>query len=255
MEIETSFVFLTFTVLVIVVIVALSSELRKVFKVGYKTKSNSQSKKFMQSIAIRNNLQYLEFTDYKFFLNKNLKVIEELGHDLSCQDNVIGHVTINDKDAEFAWGTLNFKQTVERKHKLGRGINAYTINYKQTEDYSTYYYYISHSDLRIPYFFMRNEHALIDSVGKIFGGQDINFTPNDYFSSSFVLQGEMEEEIRKIFTPEVRDLFTRLAGKRYYYEGEYDFIVVRGPILDEKDFRQLNKTMQDIVKHLIEKNK
>ncbi len=254
MEIETLFSYFAIAFLLFVVILVSSVELRKKLRMGYKTQFSSKSKQFMNRIAIRNNLQYLEFTDKRFFLNKNLRQIEELGHDLSCQDNIFGYAKIKDKDAEIAWGTLNFKQTTERSHRFGRGFNETRIKYKETENYSTYYYYISHSDLRIPYFFMRDEHALIDSVGKVLGGQDINFTPNDAFSSSFVLQGEMEEEIRRIFTPEIRKLFTNLAGKKYYFEGEYDFIVVRGPIIDEKDFVQLNKTMQNIVSKLIEES-
>ena len=219
--------------------------------------SKLENERLMVKIAKRNDLEFLPYTKDKFFLTKNLKGIDGLGFDLSCENSVVGSITLKDKPGEFAWGSLNFKNTFDkyeykRVYSYGRYRTKAIKVGTETEEFSTYYYYISHSDLRIPYFFMRDEHALLDTVGKVFGGQDINFTPKDEFSSSFVLQGEMEEEIKKTFTPDVRRLFANLAGKKYYFEGEYDFIVVRGPILTEKDFFQLNKTMQSIVSRIIQ---
>lgn len=55
-------------------------------------------------------------------------------------------------------------------------------------------------------FFIRRQRAILDAIGKVFGGQDINFEEDAQFSKGWVLQGE-EESVRRVFTPRLREFF------------------------------------------------
>lgn len=67
--------------------------------------------------------------------------------------------------------------------------------------------------LNLPHCYLRPEAAFFDFLGKLFGGQDINFDEDPAFSSAFVLQGEDERAIREVFTPETRAYFVDLKQK------------------------------------------
>ncbi len=72
----------------------------------------------------------------------------------------------------------------------------------------------------IPHFFARRQVAMLDFLGKMFGGQDINFDEDPVFSKAYVLQTVMEEaEVRRLFNERVRSLFTELARKDIQVEG------------------------------------
>lgn len=70
-----------------------------------------------------------------------------------------------------------------------------------------------------PHFFCRRQRALFDSLGKLFGGQDINFDDDPTFSKAFVLQtaGD-EQQLRHFMSPRVREALSRLAGKNIVLE-------------------------------------
>jgi hypothetical protein len=65
--------------------------------------------------------------------------------------------------------------------------------------------------LSLPHFFMRPQRAVLDDVGRIFGGQDIDFPDDAEFSKAFVLQGESEEAVRAMFGPSLRQQLRELA--------------------------------------------
>jgi hypothetical protein len=76
------------------------------------------------------------------------------------------------------------------------------------------------SGSRLPHFFLRRQVALFDALGKLFGGQDINFVEDPAFSKAYVLQSmEGENEARRLFQDPVRQAFTALAGKNLQCEG------------------------------------
>jgi hypothetical protein len=66
---------------------------------------------------------------------------------------------------------------------------------------------VENDALRVPACYLRPERRLLDALGSLFGGQDIDFEEDDEFSRSFVLQGESEADVRALFTAEVRAWF------------------------------------------------
>ncbi len=72
----------------------------------------------------------------------------------------------------------------------------------------------------MPHFFARKQMAFFDAVGKLFGGQDINFDEDPEFSKAYVLQtGDSEAELRRLFDERTRSVFTRLGSKGVQVEG------------------------------------
>lgn len=72
----------------------------------------------------------------------------------------------------------------------------------------------------MPHFFARPQMALFDSLGKLFGGQDISFEEAPEFSKAYVLQTlGAEYELRGLFNEQTRAAFTRLAAKGVRVEG------------------------------------
>lgn len=72
----------------------------------------------------------------------------------------------------------------------------------------------------LPHFFARRQVALFDFLGKMFGGQDINFDEDPEFSKAYVLQTATgEEDVRRLFNEQTRSVFTRLAPKGVQVEG------------------------------------
>jgi len=101
--------------------------------------------------------------------------------------------------------------------------------------------------LNLPNFFVRRENKFFDYLGKIFGGQDINFNEDERFSSAFVLQGKSEAETRSLFNSRVRDSFAKFAGSNAQIEGQGDSVIVhRGVILKPEEISGLLKDTFDI---------
>lgn len=73
--------------------------------------------------------------------------------------------------------------------------------------------------VNMPQFFIRDENMILDSLGKLFGGQDINFEEDPTFSRQFVLQGMIERDIRRFFDRKVRSAFVTKRTRGYKYEG------------------------------------
>jgi len=73
--------------------------------------------------------------------------------------------------------------------------------------------------LDLPHFLVRPELALVDALGKVLGGQDINFDQDPDFSKAFVLQGQDPEATRELFDQRVRLHFLRYRNRRLRVEG------------------------------------
>ncbi|MFO0596491.1 MAG: hypothetical protein U0228_14335 [Myxococcaceae bacterium] len=70
-----------------------------------------------------------------------------------------------------------------------------------------------------PHFFCRRQRALFDALGKMFGGQDINFDDDPAFSKAYVLQTSGDEQqLRHFMSPALRELLTRLSDKNIVLE-------------------------------------
>ena len=85
---------------------------------------------------------------------------------------------------------------------------------------------LSNKKAKMPQFFVRDEDSILDSLGKLFGGQDINFDEDPVFSPKFILQGLSEKDIRAFFDDRVRTAFVNNHTVGYVYEGRGDSIMV-----------------------------
>ncbi len=77
---------------------------------------------------------------------------------------------------------------------------------------------LSSPELSIPHCFVRKEVKLFDFLGKLFGGQDINFAEDKTFSDAFVLQGEDEGAVRNLFNQQVRNRFSSFKDENIQFE-------------------------------------
>lgn len=86
---------------------------------------------------------------------------------------------------------------------------------------------VSHPELaRLPHFFVRRQVALWDALGKVFGGQDINFDEDLAFSRSFVLQGDDEAAVRHALSDHARGYFSKFQQSTLQFEARGDTLLV-----------------------------
>ncbi|MBN2360621.1 MAG: hypothetical protein JXR83_14290 [Deltaproteobacteria bacterium] len=85
---------------------------------------------------------------------------------------------------------------------------------------------VRHPELRLPSFFLRRQLRLWDALGKMFGGQDINFEEDAAFSRSFVLQGKDERAVRRVFGVHARAHLLRYQESALQLEGDGDTLLV-----------------------------
>lgn len=80
--------------------------------------------------------------------------------------------------------------------------------------------------LALPNCYLRMQIAFFDFLGKVFGGQDIDFVEDPEFSKSFVLQGDDEKAVREVFNDNVRRGFLDYKGKNFIFEGNNDLFLI-----------------------------
>lgn len=78
-----------------------------------------------------------------------------------------------------------------------------------------------------PPFYLRRQMALFDAIGKMFGGQDINFADDPTFSKAYILQSSHEEgALRRFMGPRVRAELMRLKDKKWVIENLGDYLLI-----------------------------
>ncbi|MDP1828911.1 MAG: hypothetical protein Q8L48_36960 [Archangium sp.] len=78
-----------------------------------------------------------------------------------------------------------------------------------------------------PHFFLRRQRALFDALGKVFGGQDINFDDDEAFSKAYVLQTNGDEQqLRGFMSPGLRASLTKMSDKNLLMEVAGDTLVL-----------------------------
>lgn len=113
---------------------------------------------------------------------------------------------------------------------------------KNAHHYSQTLCLIKDPSLDLPNFFLRRENKFFDLLGKLFGGQDINFATDEKFSSAFVLQGKIEQETSRLFNQRVRDAFIEFAGTSIQVVGQGDALIIHdGTILAPQQILELLK--------------
>ena len=87
--------------------------------------------------------------------------------------------------------------------------------------------HIAGKQAAFPHFLLRHESAFLDSLGKIFGGQDINFSSDAAFSDSFVLQGNDADKTQYFFSSQqIRNAFMGYKGTNAIIEGNGDSLLI-----------------------------
>ncbi len=156
-----------------------------------------------QRVAQRMNFQFLEADDSenRFGLFK----IFNLGRNRKTYNVLIGK---NDSDEV---------RMFDYSYRTGSG--------KSSQTHTQTLCIITSSELSLPHFFIRRENAIFDFLGKLFGGQDINFHEDPTFSKMFVLQGEPEPAVRQLFESRIRRLFLQFGGQNMQVEARGDTIL------------------------------
>ena len=100
---------------------------------------------------------------------------------------------------------------------------------KQRQKHYTTICLFSKAGLNLPSCYVRMQIAFFDFLGKVFGGQDIDFVEDPDFSKAFVLQGDDEKAVRELFDESVRKGFMEYKGKNFVFEGEGNvFLINKG---------------------------
>ena len=108
---------------------------------------------------------------------------------------------------------------IDRRYVTGKGKSRH-INLEN-------YCIIHDTRMNFPQFFMRDEYSFFDDIGKLLGGQDINFSNDSIFSKKFVLQGKKEGAVREFFRNSVRRAFVENHISGFCYEASSDCFMVR----------------------------
>ncbi|MAA80535.1 MAG: hypothetical protein CL916_14870 [Deltaproteobacteria bacterium] len=111
---------------------------------------------------------------------------------------------------------------------------------------------IHQQNLHFPHFFIRRQVAVFDFLGKMFGGQDINYDEDEEFSKAFVLQGQDEEQTRKCFSrSENRFPFLIFEDQNVTFEAKEQYFHYRheGYISVDK-LPEIVQQVQDLVSSL-----
>lgn len=78
-----------------------------------------------------------------------------------------------------------------------------------------------------PHFFLRRQNKLFDALGKLFGGQDINFDDDPTFSKTYVLQTSGDEnQLRGFMTVGLRETLSRMSDRNIMMEVVGDTLVL-----------------------------
>ncbi|EKD82963.1 MAG: hypothetical protein ACD_39C00976G0002 [uncultured bacterium] len=101
---------------------------------------------------------------------------------------------------------------------------------------------IEDSALNLPMFALRSQHKLSAKVGAMMGEQDINFSDDKKFSDAFILQGEVEKDVRNFFDERLRKAFMKFAGNEMHMEaGKNALVAHRSRIIDAQQWSALLK--------------
>ncbi len=102
----------------------------------------------------------------------------------------------------------------------------YVVREQTTEGHFEYFYrmiaYLNRPGMRLPAFRLGPE-GLLGKIGGSLGFQDIDFHSNPEFSKLYILKGDDERAVRRLFSPEVLHFYQR--QKRVHSAGKGDKLV------------------------------
>ena len=79
--------------------------------------------------------------------------------------------------------------------------------------------------LALPTFYLRPQIAVLDSIGKMVGMRDLDFSEDEAFSRAFLLQTDEEDAVRRLFGAAVRQQALAL-GRAFEVEARGDVLLV-----------------------------
>jgi hypothetical protein len=79
---------------------------------------------------------------------------------------------------------------------------------------------VHHPALALPTCFLRPQSFLFDAIGKLFGGQDIDFPADPEFSRAYVLQGHVPEAICRLFDESLRAWCVAQRKNNLHFEAQ-----------------------------------
>ena len=188
--------------------------------------------KDIENYCKKNNLQYHEVVKDFPPISKNFSVFSNKGLDVRYYAGMEGE----HGDNKF----YLFDYTYDSGGGKSRIVYDFTICL------------INNNNAKMPQFFVRDDNSVMDSIGKLFGGQDINFSEDEVFSPKFVLQGLSEEAVRNFFDSKVRTAFVNNHNTGFTYEGKLDCLMLFVNGRTDIDFRikmltSAEKIMESIV--------
>ena len=78
-----------------------------------------------------------------------------------------------------------------------------------------------------PHFFIRRQRSFFDALGKVFGGQDINFEDDPTFSNAYVLQSSGDEQqLRGFMSVGLRETLSRMVDRNLMMEVMGDTLIL-----------------------------
>ncbi len=169
-------------------------------------------KKEFKDYASSNNFKFIDTYrkfDFSTFINNLFN-----SNNNSNDNNSVPIIDLIDNNSMLSVGTIeNVIIKKEEKYTVYWGDHTYfTSSGKSRKAHNCFFVAIECDDLQIPSFFVRDEAAVFDYLGKLLGGQDINFKGDNNFSPRFVLQGNSEGDIRRFFTTKIRNAFVTYAS-------------------------------------------
>ena len=145
-------------------------------------------------------------------------------------ERVFGHFGIF-ADSRWGYGGMSHQcQGNYRGAEVSFGFQicrSYRTNGRNNGSYQRPVFALRDPKLQLPHFLLRSEKLLLDSLGSLLGGQDIDFDEDPTFSKRFVLQGGDADATAKLFSdPKVRAAFMTLRKSGFLMEAKGDTIVV-----------------------------
>lgn len=184
----------------------------------------------------RHNLLYHEYAQSVPTTSYSFSILAEKGHTNKWLTEIAG------KRGEYSFSIF------EHYYVTGYGKHRHT--------YTDTICVVAKPGVDMPQFFVRDENMILDSLGKLFGGQDINFEEDPTFSRAFVLQGMSEPLIRKFFDRKVRSAFVTKRTRGYKYEGYRDCFAacISGKLNIEERLALLSNVMKIFREIAVTKN-
>lgn len=194
---------------------------------------------YIYSLSIGERNRIKSISDYCF---KNDLKYSEFVHEIPKLATTFSLLAKKGHTNEWKYGMSGMRANYEFHIFEHRSVFGYGKN-RHVE--TTTNCIVLNKDIDIPSFFIRDENFILDSLGKVFGGQDINFSDDQQFSRMFVLQGASEGEIRKSFIRKVRESFVKNHIKGYSYEGNLNcfMVSVSGKLNLQNRIALLNKAI------------